>query len=51
MNRKAVASSYTIAVGKNPGGIVIADVNGDGKNEVLVTNSLDNTLSIIKTGE
>jgi hypothetical protein len=29
------------------GDIAIEDVNGDGKNEILVINSLDNTLNII----
>jgi FG-GAP-like repeat len=51
MNKKTVASSYTLQVGQKPDGITIADIDGDGKNEVLVTNSLDNTLNIIKTGK
>jgi hypothetical protein len=51
MNRRAVASSYTIPAGQKPDGIAIADINGDGKNEILVTNSIDNTLNIIKAGK
>ena len=48
MNKRGmVASSYNLPVGQNPGGIAIADINGDDKNEILVTNSADNTLYII----
>jgi len=46
MNKKTVASSCTIQVGQKPDGIAIADI--DGKGNILVTNSLDNTLTIIK---
>ncbi|MBS1500461.1 MAG: VCBS repeat-containing protein [Bacteroidetes bacterium] len=48
MSKKGVASKYTIAVGQKPDGVIIADIDSDGRNEILVTNSLDGTLSIIK---
>ncbi len=48
MNKKTVASSYSLHFGQKPDGVTIADIDGDGKNEILVTNSLDNTLSIIR---
>lgn len=48
MSNQQVASQRTIKVGSKPDGIAIADIDGDGKNEILVTNSEGNTLSIIK---
>jgi hypothetical protein len=48
MGKKALNTSYIIPVGQKPGGIAIADLDGNGKKEILVTNSQDGTLSIIK---
>lgn len=41
------ASGSPISVGTNPAGIVAADFNGDGNLDLAVTNSADNTLSIL----
>jgi FG-GAP-like repeat len=47
MNRKAVASQYSITVGNHPKGIAIADINGDGKSDIIVCNNSDDNISII----
>ncbi len=37
----------TVTVGKGPSSISTADVNGDGNPDLVVTNSLDNTISVL----
>ena len=49
MGKGKVLSSHTLRTGQKPGGIAVADIDGDAKNDILVTNSLDNTLEIIGT--
>lgn len=47
MNRGGVASSSTIAVGKQPKGIALHDLNGDGKAEIVVANNGDGKVIVI----
>ena len=42
------ASKVDFLMGSSPKGVVIADLDGDGKPELTVTNVNDNTLSIIR---
>ena len=42
-----ISSDYTITVGNHPKGIAIADLNRDGKADIVVCNQLDNDISII----
>ena len=43
----AFAAQETFAVGNSPECLAIADVNGDGKLDVIVPNSADNTVSVL----
>jgi hypothetical protein len=48
MNRKGgVLSSSPITVGNHPKGVAIADLNGDGKGDIVVCNNRDNDITII----
>ena len=40
-------SQRTLDVGREPGGIAIADVNGDGKPDIVCANLEDNTLTVL----
>ncbi|HEY3992967.1 MAG TPA: VCBS repeat-containing protein [Ktedonobacteraceae bacterium] len=40
-------TSTTYAVGANPTGIVFGDFNGDGKTDIVTTNSTDSSISIL----
>ena len=40
------SNSYSFAVGTEPSSVAIGDLNGDGKQDIVVTNYLSNTLSI-----
>ncbi len=42
------ASKIDFAVGKYPGGIALADLNKDGRLDVIVTNNQDGTVSVLK---
>ncbi|HWD89731.1 MAG TPA: VCBS repeat-containing protein [Mucilaginibacter sp.] len=48
MDKNGVTSSYTIPAGQRSDGLAIADAYGDGRKELLATNSNDGTLNIIK---
>ena len=37
----------TFAVGTNPDGVTVADINGDGKPDLLVANKVSNTISLL----
>jgi hypothetical protein len=41
------ASQQTFGVGANPGGVAVADFNGDGKPDIAVVNESSNTLSVL----
>ncbi len=41
------ATQQTFAVGANPTWVTAADVNGDGKPDLIVTNGADNTVSML----
>ncbi len=41
------APRETLAVGNNPLGVAIGDVNGDGRPDLLVTNANDNTVGVL----
>ena len=43
----SVLSSSSITVGNHPKGVAIADLNGDGKGDIVVCNNLDNDITII----
>ena len=48
MNKnETVLSSSALIVGNHPKGVAIADLNGDGKCEIVVCNQLDDEISII----
>lgn len=48
MNKNSgVLSGSSITVGNHPKGVAIADLNGDGKGDIVVCNNLDNDISII----
>jgi hypothetical protein len=50
MNRSGkVSSIQVIPVGRHPKGVAIADLNGDGKGDIVVCNQLDNDISILMT--
>jgi hypothetical protein len=42
-----ISSVSTITVGNHPKDIAIADLNSDGKGDIVVYNQLDNDISII----
>lgn len=48
INASSLASMSTYTVGNSPIGICIADINNDGKNDVLTANYSDNTISVLK---
>ena len=41
------AAQQTIAVGTKPRFLTVADVNGDGRPDLIVTNTVDNTVSVL----
>ena len=41
------ATQQTIAVGTKPRFLTVADVNGDGRPDLIVTNTADNTVSVL----
>ncbi|OWK44404.1 FG-GAP-like repeat-containing protein [Fimbriiglobus ruber] len=41
------ATAQTFAVGRTPLGLAVGDVNGDGLPDLIVTNSSDNTVSVL----
>jgi hypothetical protein len=41
------ASSVTFAVGQAPSAVAVGDINGDGRPDLVVVNSLSNTLSVL----
>ncbi len=41
------ASQQSFAARSNPDSVAIADINGDGKRDVVVTNSTDNNVSVL----
>jgi hypothetical protein len=43
----AFGTQQTFATGANPQGVVAADLNGDGRPDLVVTNGNDNTLSVL----
>jgi hypothetical protein len=43
----AFAAQQTFAIGKNPFGVAAADVNGDGRPDLAVTNQGDKTVSVL----
>jgi len=44
------ASDSPLAVGKGPAAVAVGDFNGDGKSDLVVSNSTDNTLSVLLDG-
>lgn len=48
ISSSSLASASTYTVGNAPIGICIADMNNDGKNDVLTANYTDNTISVLK---
>ena len=42
------AAQRTYAVGQFPTAVAVADINGDGKSDLIVANKLDNTLSVLR---
>ena len=47
MGKDGVTSHFSLTVGNHPKGIALADINGDGKADILVCNNSDNDISII----
>jgi|GEM_PF-4057597 len=43
----SVLLQSAITVGNHPKGIAIADLNGDGKGDIVVCNNADNNITII----
>jgi hypothetical protein len=43
----SLAGQQTFAVGGNPTSVVTADVNGDGKPDLIISNDADNTVSVL----
>ncbi|HEY6941967.1 FG-GAP-like repeat-containing protein [Dokdonella sp.] len=41
------AAEETFATGAGPQGIAVADINGDGKPDLIVANAIDNTASVL----
>ena len=41
------ANQQTFAVGHDPSSVTVSDVNGDGKPDLIVTNYVDNTVSVL----
>jgi hypothetical protein len=41
------SASYSFAVGNLPGAVSTADVNGDGKLDLVIVNGLDNSVSVL----
>jgi hypothetical protein len=44
---ESILASSSITVGNHPKGVAIADLNGDGKGDIVVCNNLDNDITII----
>jgi hypothetical protein len=42
------AAQQTFAVGGNPKSVAIADINGDGKPDIIAANNSDNSLSVLR---
>ena len=47
MDKNGVAGNTVMNVGNRPDGIAIHDLNGDGKNDIIVSNYDDNTIIIL----
>ena len=43
-----IESQITVGVGKHPNRLVVADLNNDGNTEIIVSNHLDGSVTIIK---
>ncbi len=43
----SVAARSTVAVSGHPKGLAIRDLNGDGKADIVVTNTATNTVTVI----
>jgi hypothetical protein len=46
-NSPAYLKQHTYKVGKDPDSVAVADVNGDGKPDIVVTNRVSNTVTVL----
>lgn len=47
MGKKGLLSSATIPVGSQSDGVAIHDMDGDGKNDILISSYANNDISIL----